>query len=379
MRICEANVHADSDFLLHPLAASPDVGPPHIALAGGPYYTSRLGITLLDGETPLLYEAIDVAALPAWRATLPTPLSTLFDKRLGALQAARPAMPLPGRSSAMGFTRPLIMGIVNVTPDSFSDGGRFLHVDAALSHAEQLIAAGADIIDIGGESTRPGAKPVWEKEECQRVLPVIKGLAGHRVIISIDSRRAGVIEAALKAGVQIINDISALTHDPGSMALAVESGAPVILMHARGKPQTMQDNPHYDAVIPDVFCWLRDRIRACEAAGLDPARLIADPGIGFGKTVRHNCDLINGLAAFHGLGVPLLLGVSRKRFIGALSQEETPDQRLAGSLLAAFHGLTRGAHIIRVHDVTETKQALRVLQGFTDSALLGMVAPSIQG
>ncbi len=379
MRICEAKAYADSDFLLHPLAPSIDVGSPHIPLAGGPYYAARLGITLLDGVTPVIDETVDVAALPAWRNALPTPLAALFNNRLNALQAPRPAMTLPGRSLPMGFGRPLIMGIVNVTPDSFSDGGRFLHIDAALEHAEQLMTAGADIIDIGGESTRPGAKPVWEEEERQRVLPVIEGLAGRGTILSIDSRRSGVIKAALKAGAQIINDISALTYDSDSMALAAESGAPVILMHALGPPQTMQDNPHYEAVVPEVFCWLRDRIQACEAAGIDPAHLIADPGIGFGKTVRHNCDLINGLAALHSLGVPLLLGVSRKRFIGALSQEEAPDQRLAGSLLAAFRGLTQGAHILRVHDVAETAQALRVLQGLMDAAHMGTRVASIQG
>ncbi|MEO3434210.1 dihydropteroate synthase [Inquilinus sp. CAU 1745] len=254
--------------------------------------------------------------------------------------------------------RPLIMGIVNVTPDSFSDGGDFAAPDRAIAHGRALLAAGADILDIGGESTRPGADPVSVGEEIARIAPVVRALAGEGAVVSIDTRHAAVMRAALNEGAAILNDVTALTGDPGSLALASESGAPVVLMHMLGDPRTMQADPRYDDVVRDVYDFLARRVAACEAAGIPRDRLIVDPGIGFGKTVAHNIELLRRLDAFHGLGCPILVGVSRKRFIGSISRDEPPKERVAGSLAAGLAALDRGARILRVHDVAETAQAL---------------------
>ncbi|WP_229773574.1 dihydropteroate synthase [Iodidimonas muriae] len=370
MRMKDASACQDSEFLLKPVAPALVAGAPFLPLAGGPYGFSRLLVTLLDGDAPVAMEQVSVGQLAEWRADLDPALLEKFDSRLTALTAPRPPMTIPGRAMPLGFGRPMVMGIVNVTPDSFSDGGRFSDVDAALAHGQALIDAGADILDIGGESTRPGAKPVWEEEERQRIVPVIEGLAKSGAVLSVDTRKASVMEAALEAGAHIINDISALTYDDRALAVAAASDAPVILMHAKGTPQTMQDAPVYDHVLAEIYIWLLHRIAACEAAGLGRERLMVDPGIGFGKTVRHNLDVINGLGALHSLGVPQLLGVSRKRFIGALSAEEPAGDRLGGSLAAGLAGLGLGVQILRVHDVRETVQAVRVLQGLAASAVM---------
>ncbi|GAK32690.1 dihydropteroate synthase [Iodidimonas nitroreducens] len=363
------------DFLLNPLAPALDAGSPSLALAGGPLRFTHLSITLFSAHAaPSM--VVSAAELGAYREGLDGPQRASFDHRLDLLTTARPPMPLAGRSFPLAFHRPLIMGIVNVTPDSFSDGGKFYHVDQAIAQAHALMAAGADLVDIGGESTRPGAKPVWPEEERRRIIPVIEGLAGSGAVISVDTRRAEVMAAALQAGAQIINDVSALSYDDQSLDLVREADVPVILMHALGEPATMQDDPRYGDVLFDVYRWLDARIRLCIDHGINAGRLLIDPGIGFGKSLRHNLDLINGLAAFHALGVPLLLGVSRKRFIGALSREEPADQRLPGSLAAGLMGWSRGVHILRVHDVGETAQALRVYQGLSDSALLGLAMQS---
>ncbi|RMD88523.1 MAG: dihydropteroate synthase, partial [Alphaproteobacteria bacterium] len=251
--------------------------------------------------------------------------------------------------------------------------------EAAVAHARAMIAAGADIIDIGGESTRPGAAPLWAEEEIERILPVISALADASVPLSVDTRHAAVMAAALDAGAAIVNDVSALTHDPGSLELVAARRCPVVLMHARGDPRTMQDNPVYEDVLGEVFAFLESRLRACEAAGIPRQRLIVDPGIGFGKTVRHNLTLINQIAAFHGLGVPLLLGASRKRFIGALAQEARPDHRLGGSLAVALAAVDKGVQILRVHDVAETVQALAVHQGLQDARLLEEATAADEG
>jgi dihydropteroate synthase len=255
------------------------------------------------------------------------------------------------------------MGIVNVTPNSFSDGGRYLDSGAAIAHALQLESEGADILDIGGESTRPGAQQVDTEEECRRVLPVIAAIASRaRIPVSIDTRKAGVMLRAADAGARIINDVSALTHDPGSLAAAAKTGLPVILMHAQGDPRTMQDDPRYDDVVLDVYDWLEARIAVCEQAGIPRERLIVDPGIGFGKTLAHNLSLLAGLSTFHGLGCPVLLGASRKTFIGKLLGVP-PGERLPGSLAAALIGADQGVQIVRVHDVAATRQALAVWAG----------------
>ena len=231
----------------------------------------------------------------------------------------------------LSLDRPRIMGIVNVTPDSFSDGGLLGSAEAAIAHALRLAADGADILDIGGESTRPGSQAITIDEELRRVIPVIEGLAGKTAaLISIDTRKAEVMRRALAAGAHIINDVAALTYEPACMEVAAESGAPVILMHAQGDPRTMQTAPHYDDCLLDVYDWLAARIDACTAAGIDRARLIVDPGIGFGKTLDHNLELLAGLSVFHGLGVPVLLGASRKSFIGALTGVEVASERARG-------------------------------------------------
>jgi dihydropteroate synthase len=268
------------------------------------------------------------------------------------------------RAPWAGFelSRPIIMGIVNVTPDSFSDGGDHESADAAITHGRRLLAEGADILDIGGESTRPGAEPVPVAVEVARVVPVIRALAAEGAVISIDTRHAAVMKAAAEAGARIINDVTALTGDPDSLSVAAATGLPVVLMHIQGEPQTMQVAPLYDHVGREVFDWLATRVDAAAAAGIVRDRIAIDPGIGFGKDLGHNVDLLARTAALHGLGCPVLIGVSRKRFIAALSKGEVPKDRVPGSLATALHSLGQGAHILRVHDVAATVQAVAVWQ-----------------
>jgi dihydropteroate synthase len=254
--------------------------------------------------------------------------------------------------------RPLVMGIVNVTPDSFSDGGDHADAQTAIAHGRALHGAGADIIDIGGESTRPGAEPVPVNTELARVLPVVEALAGDGIPVSIDTRRATVMREATAAGAHIVNDVSALQDDPDALDAVANSDASVILMHMRGSPATMQDAPRYDDVVLDVYDSLAVRVAACEAAGIARSRICVDPGIGFGKTAAHNLALISSLAIFHGLGCAVGIGVSRKSFIDAITGPAAPKERLAGSLAAMLAALDQGAHIVRVHDVGETVQAV---------------------
>jgi dihydropteroate synthase len=264
--------------------------------------------------------------------------------------------------AGLSFDRPRIMGIVNVTPDSFSDGGPYFETEAAVEHALRLEAEGADILDIGGESTRPGAAGIDVAEECRRVLPVIARLVqAARVPLSIDTRNSEVMRRAA-AGVRLVNDVSALRHDAQSLPALAETGLPVVLMHAQGDPATMQDRPHYADVVLDVYDFFTERIAASEAAGIPRSRLILDPGIGFGKTLAHNLELLRALSLFHGLGCVLMLGASRKSFIGQLTGAPPPD-RLPGSLAAALIGAAQGVQVLRVHDVAETRQALAVWQG----------------
>jgi dihydropteroate synthase len=265
--------------------------------------------------------------------------------------------------------RPRIMGILNVTPDSFSDGGQFLRPEAALMQARKM-AAGADILDIGGESTRPGAVDVDEAEEVARTAPVIAALreAGLDIPISIDTRKAAVAEAAFSAGASILNDVTALQFDPAMAATAERRNAPVILMHSIATPATMQNDPEYDDVLLDVYDALAARIAAAEAAGIPRARIAVDPGIGFGKTLQHNLILLSRLSLFHNLGVPVLLGASRKRFIGTISAESDAQKRLPGSLAVALAGVAQGMQMIRVHDVAETRQAVSLWQASTSGA-----------
>jgi dihydropteroate synthase len=255
---------------------------------------------------------------------------------------------------------PRVMGILNVTPDSFSDGGRLASVEAAVAAGVALQAAGADIVDVGGESTRPGATPVPLDEELRRVLPVVQGLVAAGVPVSIDTMKAGVMAAALKAGAAMLNDVSALRADPDSVEVAAASDAPVVLMHMPGTPQTMQALATYDDPVAEVLEALQQRIAAAEAAGIARSRIIADPGIGFGKGLGHNLAILRGLEAFHALGVPLLLGASRKSLIPAIAGPAPAGERLAGSLALALRGAQAGVAWLRVHDVAETVQALKV-------------------
>jgi dihydropteroate synthase len=267
------------------------------------------------------------------------------------------------RSPIAGLTmdRPRIMGIVNVTPDSFSDGGQWFDPQAAVAHGLRLEAEGADILDIGGESTRPGAEPIGIEEELRRVIPVVAALAKQvRVPISIDTRNAEVMRRAADAGARIVNDVAALGHDPDALRVAAESDLPVVLMHAQGDPRTMQVDPRYDDVVLDVYDWLEARMTACQAAGISRECIVVDPGIGFGKTVAHNLELLASLSIYHGLGCPILLGASRKSFIGRLSGGPPADQRVPGSVAAALLGVAQGVQILRVHDVAATRQALAV-------------------
>jgi dihydropteroate synthase len=253
--------------------------------------------------------------------------------------------------------RPLIMGVVNVTPDSFSDGGDFAGASAAIDHGRALLAAGADIIDVGGESTRPGATPVAPEDEAARVLPVVRALAHAGAMVSIDTRHAAVMDQAVQAGAWIINDVTALTGDPESARIAAKSGAAIVLMHMLGDPQTMQQNPRYADVTCDLLDYFGERLASLSALGVDRAHIAVDPGIGFGKNDEHNLRLLDELAAFHMFGCPVLLGASRKGFIGRLSKGEAPKQRLAGTLAAHQIGLDRGVQVVRVHDVAEAFQA----------------------
>ena len=254
------------------------------------------------------------------------------------------------------------MGVVNVTPDSFSDGGSFLAPEAAVAHARRLVEEGADILDIGGESSRPGALPVSEQEELGRILPVLHGSKDLRVPVSVDTRRPAVMKAALEAGASMINDIEALTA-PGALEAVAKSGCAVCLMHKKGEPATMQQAPQYEDVVAEVFAFLQDRIFACEKAGLSRDRVVVDPGFGFGKTVEHNLTLLRGLSRFEALGVPVLAGLSRKSTLGKLTGRPA-GERLAGSLAMALLALQGGATILRVHDVKETKDVMAVWQAY---------------
>ena len=261
---------------------------------------------------------------------------------------------------ALRLDRPRVMGIVNVTPDSFSDGGAHDTLEAAVAHGLQLVADGADLLDIGGESTRPGSAPVPLEEELRRVIPVIERLARETIVpISVDTFKPEVMRAAVAAGAGMLNDIHAL-RQPGALAAAAELGVPVVLMHMQGEPGSMQDTPHYDDVVAEVHRFLADRMFAAEMAGIARKNLVIDLGFGFGKTTAHNMTLLARSDRFLDLGVPMLAGLSRKRSIGELTGREQPDQRLAGSVAAHLIAAQRGAMVLRVHDVAATLDALRV-------------------
>ncbi len=339
-----------------------------IRLAGGMVYASRFAMIVRRGGQIAERRRIAVPDLADVLAKLPDELAAEGAAQWAALQAHHAPLQLGTRT--IRLDQPQIMGILNVTPDSFSDGGKFLDdPDEAHAHAAAMLEAGAAIIDVGGESTRPGAAAVWEGDELKRVVPAIERLAAMGAAISADTRRPAVMEAALAAGAHIINDVSALRHDPRSLEFAVRSSVPVVLMHAPGAGEALHDGGNYRDVVLDVFDWLKIRRDAALAAGIAREKIILDPGIGFGKSLAENLALLNALPLFHALGHPLLVGASRKRLIGALSNEAPAHKRLGGSLILAAKLLDAGVQLLRVHDVAETVQGLHVWRGLRDAAL----------
>lgn len=329
-------------------------------LAGGLNWFAAVELIRLDGHRRRSTELVPVEGLE----------QHLDDDMLAqwqALTSARSLLRLGERS--IRLDQPQVMGIINATPDSFSDGGRFVDAAAAAEAGSDMASKGAAIIDVGGESTRPGARTIWEGDEIERVVPVVRQLSGGGAAVSIDTRKADVMTAALEAGARMINDVSALTYDERASSIVAASKVPVVLMHHKGPPETMQDDPRYDDVLVEVYLWLEKRIQAALEAGIQRECILVDPGFGFGKKVAHNLELMNGLALFHSLGCPLVIGASRKRTIGALSGEAPADQRLGGSVAFALKAAEQGVQILRVHDVPETVQALRVWRGMRDQAL----------
>ncbi|GAA3702585.1 dihydropteroate synthase [Sphingomonas cynarae] len=316
------------------------------------------------------YEVVDGTG----RRTLGIADTVALGDRAALLHAriTAPRAPWTCGARTLRFDQPLVAGILNVTPDSFSDGGR--HVDdpaGATAAGVGMLAAGAALVDLGGESTRPGAAAVWEGDEIARIVPAIERLAAGGALVSIDTRKAGVMAAALAAGAGIVNDVSALLWDDRALDVVAQAGCPVVLMHSPDPKGGGHGRVAYADVVGEVFDWLEARIDAVVAAGIGRARIMVDPGIGFGKSLADNLALVNGLAAFHGLGCPIMLGASRKRMIGALAGEAAVDARLGGSIALALKGAEAGVQMLRVHDVAETVQALKVWRGWRDRALAG--------
>lgn len=335
-----------------------------VRLAGGMVYASNFAVIGREAGQVISREYFDGPSLLACLDRLPDTVREQWDN----LQRQHP--PLQCGARTIRLDQPQIMGILNVTPDSMSDGGQFFDdPEVAQVHAAAMLEAGAAIVDVGGESTRPGAAAVWEGDELKRVIPAIERLAAMGAAISVDTRRPGVMEAALQAGAHVINDVSALRHDPRSLEFAATSGVPVVLMHAPGEGDDLHSDAAYGDVVLDVFDWLAARRDAAIAAGVAREKIVLDPGIGFGKTLADNLALLNALPLFHALGQPLLVGASRKRMIGALSNEAPAHQRLGGSLALAIKAMDAGVQLLRVHDVAETVQAVHVWRGLRDAAL----------
>lgn len=329
-------------------------------LAGGLSWFAAWELIAVENGRRVLQQTIPVGALPD-------------DPRLAAIaqRVTAPRAPLRLGERVVRLDQPQVMAILNMTPDSFSDGGA--HVDdpeGAARAGIDMAAAGAAILDVGGESTRPGAAEVWEGDEIKRVVPVIERLARSGAAVSIDTRRAAVMEAALAAGAHLVNDVAALLYDPRAIDVVAKAGCPVVLMHSPDPARGPHGGEGYGDVLIEVYDWLERRVDQVAAAGVDRARILVDPGIGFGKSLQDNLALLNGLALFHGIGCGIVLGASRKRMIGALSHEAPADARLGGSVALALKGAELGAQLLRVHDVFETAQALRVWRGMRDAALV---------
>jgi dihydropteroate synthase len=361
---------------LHPisLASSPQAdadedGPGAIRLGGSMAYGGRFALVVREDGAVVHRCSFAVGEAESAFSEL-GPVDEAEARRqwanLGKVHA-----PLKAGDRVIRLDQPQVMGVLNVTPDSFSDGGAFLDKpEAGREHAAAMLEAGAAIIDIGGESTRPGAAATWEGDEIERVIPAVEYCATMGAAISVDTRRAGVLEKALEAGAHIANDVSALRYDPRMAELAANAECPVVLMHAPGSGDDLHEGGgDYGDVVSEVFDFLRLAREKAIACGIAEDRIVLDPGVGFGKSVADNLALLNALPLFHALGSPLLLGVSRKRMIGALSREEAAHERLGGSIALAVKGMEAGVHILRVHDVAQTVQARNVWRGLRDAAL----------
>ena len=329
-------------------------------LAGGLNWFASVELIVVEGNERTASELVPVEGV-----------ENRFDDDMAAqwraLTAPRSALRLGERT--VRLDQPQVMGIVNATPDSFSDGGQFANAAEAAEAGARMASEGAAIIDVGGESTRPGARSIWEGDEIERIAPVIRQISAGGAAVSVDTRKADVMTPAVEAGARMINDVSALTYDARSGEVAAAANVPIVLMHHRGAPEVMQDDPRYDDVIVEVYLWLEERIAAALDAGVARENIMIDPGFGFGKNVGHNLELMNGLALFYSLGCPLVIGASRKRTIGALSGEAPVERRVAGSIAFAMKAAEQGAQLIRVHDVFETVQALKGWRGLRDQAL----------
>lgn len=336
-------------------------------LAGTMLWFSQIELTEKSAGRRL----IDVRGWDAFVAALSDDKKTRATQLYARMTAPRAVLQMGQRT--IRLDQPQVMGIINMTPDSFSDGGKNADIDAAADAAFAMTSAGAAMIDIGGESTRPGAPVVWEGDEIARVEPLVKRLAASGTAISIDTRKAAVMEAAVAAGASMINDVSALLYDDRGLEVAKALDVPVVLMHAPSQGSDPHKGGDYDDVVLDVFDWLEARVDAVEAAGISRDKILVDPGIGFGKSLAENLAIINNLSIYHGLGCPILFGASRKRMIGALSNEATVEQRLGGSIFLAMKAVEQGAQIVRVHDAAETVQAVQVWRGLRDAALTARI------
>ena len=354
---------------IRPIAFADSAGEPSVRLGGSRVSADRYALIVREDDGSVSHRRVAIGDMAATLARLPASLAAQGAAQWAALGRVHPPLACGAREVALD--RPQLMGILNLTPDSFSDGGRFSGDPAlAEAHAAAMLAAGAAIVDVGGESTRPGAAAVSEREELDRVVPVIERLAAIGAPISVDTRRAAVMEAALAAGAQVVNDVSALRHDPRSLDVVARSGAAVVLMHAPGSGADLHAGARYRDVVLDVFDFLQERRDAAIAAGIARERIVLDPGIGFGKSLADNLALMAALPLFHALGQPLLVGASRKRMIAALAGDAPPDRRLGGSLALALGALDAGVQLLRVHDVAETVQAVRVWSALRGAALL---------
>jgi dihydropteroate synthase len=360
---------ADSVYL-YPLTLVPGpqaVEGEAVRLGGSMAYAREFALVLRDGRAVAKRTVGTPREIEAAIGRLSGPLAADAAAQWANLRKVH--LPLKLGTRTVRLDQPQVMGILNVTPDSFSDGGQHDGLEAGRAHAAAMLEAGAAIIDIGGESTRPGAAATFEDEEIRRIVPAVEYCASMGAAISLDTRRAGVLAAGLDSGAHMANDVSALRYDPRSIEVVAARGCPVVLMHAPGAGEDLHKGADYADVVSEVFDFLKSARERAQAAGVAEERIILDPGIGFGKSLSENLALINALPLFHALGSPLMLGASRKRMIGALSAEETADQRLAGSIALAVKGMEAGVHLLRVHDVAETVQARNVRRGLRDAAL----------